>query len=114
MLNNRCGASSIQKFLSIVLLEATSCPLPCGVTSVGAGGSLMGIFFFFFLFFSLSSPKHYNLDLFVGGISTSFIILLIFMFCFLVFLYINFISFHFQLSISIYQILYFLILFLFF
>jgi Na+/melibiose symporter-like transporter len=48
--------------------------------SVGAGGSLMGIFFF--LFFSLSSPKHYNLDLFVGGISTSVIILLIFMFCF--------------------------------
>jgi hypothetical protein len=84
MLNNRCGASSIQKFLSIVLLEATSCPLLCGVTSVSAGGSLMGIFFFFFffLFFSLSSPKHYNLDLFVGGISTSVIILLIFMFCF--------------------------------
>jgi len=63
-----------------VLLEATSCPLLCGVMSVGAGGSLMGIFFF--LFFSLSSPKHYNLDLFVGGISTSVIILLIFMFCF--------------------------------
>jgi len=59
----------------------------------------------FFFFFSLLSPKNYSLTLFVVGILTSVLVLLIFIFCSWLF-YKSFIYFQFHPSVSICSILF--------
>jgi hypothetical protein len=74
---------------------------------------VFGGLFFIFLFFSLSTLENYSLTLFVVGILTSALIILISNFCSW-FFYRSFICFQFHHSISIYKILYFSIWSLFF
>ena len=108
----RVTPPNIQKYPFVVPLKIPPCPFQFGSTSVSGGGPIYRQQAYLF-FFSLSSPENYSFVLFVDGISTSILILLISNFCSQPFC-INFICFQFHYSISIYQILYFLIWSLFF
>jgi hypothetical protein len=94
---------SSKKYRSIMSLEAPLCPFLCRAVCVNIGAPICHRWTFFF---SLLSPKKCRLTLFVTGISTSIILLLILNFFYCLF-YRSFICFHFRHSIAICYILFF-------
>jgi len=69
---------NIQKYPFVVPLKISPCPFQCGSASVSGGDSIFRQWAY--LFFSFSFPENYSLVLFVDGISTSILVILIFNF----------------------------------
>jgi len=77
---------AIEKFPSVMSLEALLCSLHVDMMYISDGGSICYEPFFFFFSFFLSSPENYNVVLLVVSISTLLFILLFFLFLVLTFL----------------------------